>query len=79
MLSSLQSQELLRVQRAGGTGTSKGRQKLVHLDRQLLALGASPGGSGDLLAATLFLDAVERRQNEVQPDLSEAEDHDGAN
>ena len=66
------------VQRAGGTGTANGKQRLAHLDRQLLALGASPGGSGDLLAATLFLDAIERRQNEVQPDGSEAEDHDGA-
>src|SRR6201988_282818 len=66
------------VERAGGTGTAKGRRKLSLLDRQLLALGASPGGSGDLLAATLFLDAVERRQNEVQPDGREAEDQDGA-
>jgi len=29
---------------------------LERLDRDLLALNASPGGSADLLAATLFLD-----------------------
>ncbi len=58
------------VESAGGSGTAIGSQKLFRLDRRLLELGASPGGSGDLLAATLFLDAVERRQNEVQADRS---------
>jgi len=58
------------VESAGGSGTTIGSQKLFRLDRRLLELGASPGGSGDLLAATLFLDAVERRQNEVQADRS---------
>jgi triphosphoribosyl-dephospho-CoA synthase len=58
------------VESAGGSGTAMGSQKLFRLDRRLLELGASPGGSGDLLAATLFLDAVERRQNEVQADRS---------
>jgi triphosphoribosyl-dephospho-CoA synthase len=66
------------VEGAGGSGTPNGKQRLVRLDRRLLTLGASPGGSGDLLAATLFLDAIERRQDEVQPDGSEAEDQDGA-
>jgi triphosphoribosyl-dephospho-CoA synthase len=66
------------VERAGGSGTEIGRQKLFHLDRRLLELGVSPGGCGDLLAATLFLDAVERRQNEVQADRSGSEDQDGA-
>jgi triphosphoribosyl-dephospho-CoA synthase len=42
-------------------------------------LKASPGGSADLLAATLFLDAVERRQNEVQADRSWSEATHGAN
>jgi triphosphoribosyl-dephospho-CoA synthetase len=32
------------------------------LDRRLLELGVSPGGSADLLAGTLFLDAVDRQQ-----------------
>jgi triphosphoribosyl-dephospho-CoA synthase len=56
------------VEEVGGSGTASGRQKLSHLDRRLLELGVSPGGSGDLLAATLFLDAVERKQDEVQAD-----------
>jgi triphosphoribosyl-dephospho-CoA synthase len=66
------------VEEVGGSGTAIGRQKLAQLDRRLLELGVSPGGSGDLLAATLFLDAVERKQDEVQADQSESEDQDGA-
>jgi triphosphoribosyl-dephospho-CoA synthase len=66
------------VESAGGSGTAIGRQRLFHLDRRLLGLGVSPGGSGDLLAATLFLDAVERGQNEVKADPSGPEDTDGA-
>jgi triphosphoribosyl-dephospho-CoA synthase len=41
---------------AGGTATVQGWELLQRLDRDLLALNASPGGSADLLAATLFLD-----------------------
>ena len=41
---------------AGGAATTQGRQRLRHLDRDLVSLNASPGGSADLLAATLFLD-----------------------
>jgi triphosphoribosyl-dephospho-CoA synthase len=41
---------------AGGTATVQGWKLLQQLDRDLLALNASPGGSADLLAATLFLD-----------------------
>ena len=41
---------------AGGTATVQGWELLQRLDRALLALNASPGGSADLLAATLFLD-----------------------
>jgi len=66
------------VQEVGGSGTAIGRQKLSHLDRRLLELGVSPGGSGDLLAATLFLDAVERKQDEVQADQSRLENQGGA-
>jgi triphosphoribosyl-dephospho-CoA synthase len=65
------------VERAGGSGTAIGRQKLFRLDRRLLKLGVSPGGSGDLLAATLFLDAVDRKQEEVQADQSGSENQDG--
>ena len=43
---------------AGGTATPKGWKRLQQLDRDLLALNASPGGSADMLAATLFLDFV---------------------
>jgi triphosphoribosyl-dephospho-CoA synthase len=66
------------VEEVGGSGTAIGRQKLAHLQHRLLELGVSPGGSGDLLAATLFLDAVERKQNEVQADQSGSENQSGA-
>ena len=66
------------VEEAGSSGTAIGRQKVSHLDRRLLELGVSPGGSGDLLAATLFLDAVGRKQDEVQADQSGLENQSGA-
>ncbi|MBV8215440.1 MAG: triphosphoribosyl-dephospho-CoA synthase [Verrucomicrobia bacterium] len=50
---------------AGGAGTSRGREHLSTLDNRLLELGVSPGGSADLLAGTLFLDAIERRQTQM--------------
>jgi triphosphoribosyl-dephospho-CoA synthase len=68
-----------RVIAAGGCGSKRGEQQLRQLDGELLTRGVSPGGSADLLAATLFLDAVERRQNEVQEDRSWSEDTNGAN
>jgi len=61
------------VEAAGGSGTALGKQRLRQLDRRLLDLNVSPGGSADLLAAALFLDAVERGQNDVEPDESMAE------
>jgi triphosphoribosyl-dephospho-CoA synthase len=67
------------VESAGGSGTPIGRQQLERLDRRLLEMGVSPGGSGDLLAATLFLDAAERGQDELQADRSGLEDADGTN
>ena len=42
----------------GGTSTTRGLNMLFQLDAELLKLNASPGGSADLLAATLFLDSV---------------------
>lgn len=54
------------VLRAGGSGTAIGKQLLQRLDQQLLELNVSPGGSADLLAATLFLDAVEQGQDQTQ-------------
>jgi triphosphoribosyl-dephospho-CoA synthase len=65
----------IEVAWAGGSGTGIGRRYLQRLDRQLLDLHVSPGGSADLLAATLFLDAVGRRQDEVEMDLSWEDTH----
>jgi triphosphoribosyl-dephospho-CoA synthase len=42
----------------GGSGTAQGMQALMQLDHELVVLHASPGGSADLLAATLFLDGA---------------------
>ena len=67
------------VESAGGSGTPIGRQHLERLDRRLLEMGVSPGGGGDLLAATLFLDAAERGQDELQADRSGLENADGTN
>ena len=53
------------VELAGGTGTAAGGQLLERLHRRLLELNASPGGSADMLAATLFLDAVEHQREEI--------------
>src|ERR1700677_2671845 len=47
------------VLRVGGYGNAHGRKLMRELDRQLIARHISPGGSADLLAATIFLDAVE--------------------
>ena len=66
------------VMNAGGTQTPTGKQQLMRLDHQLLEMRVSPGGSGDLLAATLFLDAIERGQDEVEADRSGLEDPYGA-
>jgi triphosphoribosyl-dephospho-CoA synthase len=65
---------------AGGYGTVQGQQQMCELDRQLIARHISPGGSADLLAATIFLDAVERRQSEIRNDhdQSREEGSDGA-
>jgi triphosphoribosyl-dephospho-CoA synthase len=46
----------------GGTGTSDGMEALMRLDALLLDVHASPGGSADLLADTLFLDSLHRSQ-----------------
>lgn len=66
------------VLKAGGCGTCCGRKHMGTLDRELIARNISPGGSADLLAATIFLDAVERQQSEIQRDQSEVEESDGA-
>lgn len=45
-----------QVLQAGGSATPTGWTRLLDLDCTLLAHDASPGGSADLFAATLFLD-----------------------
>jgi len=50
---------------AGGASSLRGQKHLYALDKRLLELGVSPGGSADLLAGTLFLDAIERQQTEI--------------
>jgi triphosphoribosyl-dephospho-CoA synthase len=45
---------------AGGTATPAGWRRLASLHDKLMARWASPGGSADLLAATLFLDRLEQ-------------------
>jgi triphosphoribosyl-dephospho-CoA synthase len=47
------------VLHAGGTAMPVGRQRLDRLHDELMARWASPGGSADLLAVTLFLDRLE--------------------
>ena len=50
---------------AGGAGRVLGWKWLFALDKRLLELGVSPGGSADLLAGTLFLDAIEQGQTRI--------------
>ncbi|MFY9988614.1 MAG: triphosphoribosyl-dephospho-CoA synthase [Chthoniobacterales bacterium] len=50
---------------AGGAGSSRGQKFLFALDKRLIELGVSPGGSADLLAGTLFLDALEQGQTRI--------------
>jgi len=53
---------------AGGPGSAAGDEAMLRLDRELTTRNLSPGGSADLLAATLFLDALERGQHSVEED-----------
>ena len=50
-----------------------GEEELCKLDCEMIAWHVSPGGSADLLAATIFLDAIERRLSNVHKDQSEWE------
>ena len=68
----------LAVEAAGGAGSVSGGGELRALNQCLLELNVSPGGSADLLAAALFLDAVEYGQDDVQPDNSLLEVSHGA-
>jgi triphosphoribosyl-dephospho-CoA synthase len=63
------------VLRVGGPGSVAGDQAMFQLDRELFIGKISPGGSADLLAATLFLDALERDQYAVEEDNSLSEEY----
>jgi triphosphoribosyl-dephospho-CoA synthase len=63
----------LAVVESGGAASISGREMLWSLDRRLLELNVSPGGSADLLAATIFLDALECGRDEVRADSSPTE------
>jgi triphosphoribosyl-dephospho-CoA synthase len=63
------------VLRAGGPGSAAGDQTMFQLDHELFIRKISPGGSADLLAATLFLDALERDQHAVEEDNSLSEEY----
>jgi triphosphoribosyl-dephospho-CoA synthase len=54
----------------GGPGCTAGDSAMVRFDRELTEARLSPGGSADLLAATIFLDALERGLSEVEQDKS---------
>ena len=51
---------------AGGPGSVAGELAMLRLDQELLIRNISPGGAADLLAATLFLDALEQGQNAIE-------------
>ena len=55
-----------RVIKVGDPGSLKGNAALIALGEELVSLRISPGGSADLLAATLFLDALERGLDRVE-------------
>jgi triphosphoribosyl-dephospho-CoA synthase len=63
-----------RVLLAGGPGSAAGDQAMLQLDREFFIRNISPGGSADLLAATLFLDALERSQYALEEDDSLSEE-----
>jgi triphosphoribosyl-dephospho-CoA synthase len=68
-----------RVIKVGGPGSPKGSAALTALGQEFVNRRISPGGSADLLAATLFLDALERGLERVERDNSLVEENDGKN
>ena len=56
------------VLEAGGPETPLGNTALNQLDRALFEQRLSPGGSADLVAATLFLDALDGSKGTVRED-----------
>jgi triphosphoribosyl-dephospho-CoA synthase len=53
-----------RVLAAGGSATPAGRRRLAELDELARTRRLSPGGSGDLLSAALFLDSLPTHQSD---------------
>jgi len=45
---------------AGGCATVEGQAAFARMEATLVALNASPGGAADMLAAALFIDALDR-------------------
>ena len=68
-----------RVIKLGGPGSPKGNAALIALGQELVSRCISPGGSADLFAATLFLDALERGLERVEKDNSLVEENNGEN
>ena len=66
-----------RVIKVGGPGSPEGNAALMALGQELVSRRISPGGSADLLAATLFLDALERGLERVEKDNSPVEENYG--
>jgi triphosphoribosyl-dephospho-CoA synthase len=54
----------------GGPGSQEGNAALRRFDRKLLEKRISPGGSADLLAASLFLDCLESGREAIPRDQS---------
>jgi triphosphoribosyl-dephospho-CoA synthase len=69
----------VRVIELGGPGSTKGNAALIALGQEFVSQRISPGGSADLLAAALFLDALERGLERVENDNSLLEENDGEN
>ena len=55
---------------AGGSATAAGRRALRSLEAALLRHNAAPGGSADLLAAALFLDALDHAAGPVLEEVA---------
>lgn len=68
-----------RVIKVGSPGSPRGNAALIALGQEFVGLRISPGGSADLLAATLYLDALERGLERVEKDNSLVEENDGGN
>ncbi|MFL6554621.1 MAG: triphosphoribosyl-dephospho-CoA synthase, partial [Bacillus sp. (in: firmicutes)] len=59
------------ILKSGGVETVNGWKVLKQLDQLLRWTNASPGGSADLLAATLFLDSLHLyTRNQTYPQVT---------